>query len=400
MKERSSDSITLTFKEQLPMNAIQTKQKKILYLITKSNWGGAQRYVYDLATQLPSTEFEVVVALGGNGPLLDKLKNTDIRTISLPSLQRDVSIVKDVRAFFEIIKILRTERPDIFHINSSKAGVFGALAGRLAGVPKIIFTAHGWAFNEDRPTWQRIILKTLHWLTVLFTHHTIAVSKEVRRQMNWPLVKNKLRVIYNGRQIVSLASRSEARDFLIQQDPSLSKYRDDFWSLTIAELHPIKRHDAVIEAIKEVVKFEPNTRHIIIGTGEEENKLKNLIDNNQLSEHIFLLGQIDEAAQYIKSADIFILASRSEALPYVPIEACIAGVPTVATAVGGIPEIIEDRKSGLLTPPLDNKALFEGILELRRNTELRSQLAAGASRRASLFKFETTLAKTIDLYTK
>lgn len=373
-------------------------RKKVLFLITKSNWGGAQRYVYDLAVGLPQEDFDVVVALGGDGLLATKLRSAGIKVISIPSLQRDISLVKELHSLREISDIIEVEKPDILHINSSKAGAYGALIGRLHHVPKIIFTAHGWAFNEDRPFWQRLILKKIHWLTVLLCHQTIAVSKEVVRQMNWPFAKRKMTVIYNGRELENLKSRDEARAALIEDEPRLQKYKDDFWSMTIGELHPIKRHDAVIKSMKEIVRRWPHTRHLIISTGQEEKRLRELIKELELQDHIFLLGQINEAAQYLKAADLFILASRSEAMPYVIIEACIAGLPIVATAVGGIPEVIENEKSGLLTKPLDNEALFEAIFELRTNHEKRAQLSSGAITRAEHFTFDRTLEKTISLY--
>lgn len=367
-------------------------------MITKSNWGGAQRYVYDLAVGLPRGNFDVVVALGGDGPLATKLQAADIKVVRIPSLQRDISLAKELSSLREISDIIEAERPDILHINSSKAGAYGALIGRLRRVPKIIFTAHGWAFNEDRPLWQRLILKKLHWLTVLLSHHTIAVSKEVVEQMNWPFAKSKMTVIYNGRDLPHLKSREEARAILIGNEPRLQKYKDDFWSMTIGELHPIKRHDAVIKSMKEVVRRWPHTRHLIISGGQDEVYLHRLIKALELEDYVFLMGTIDEAAQYLKAADMFILASRSEAMPYVIIEACIAGLPIVATSVGGIPEVIENGKSGLLTTPLDNKALFEAIFELRTNPQKRATLAASALDRANHFTFDRTLKETLSLY--
>lgn len=374
------------------------QKQKILFLITKSNWGGAQRYVYDLAASLPKDEFEVVVATGGNGTLIDKLRSADIRVVNIPSLERDISLVKELRAFIEIWQIIREEKPDILHINSSKAGVLGSLSGRLLGVPKIIFTAHGWAFNEDRPLWQRLILKKIHWLTVLLSHQTIAVSHEVKRQMNWPFAGNKITVIHNGREIKDLPSRENSRTALIEKEPRLAPYKDDFWSITIGELHAVKRHDAVVEVMKELIEKEPNTRHLIIGSGEKEQELELMVAENNLSEHIFLLGPVDEASQYLKAADMFVLASRSEAMAYVIIEAMIAGLPIVATKVGGIPEVVLNGQSGLLTPPLDNKALFKAILELRTNSELREKLSQGAKKRSQSFTFDKTLRETIALY--
>lgn len=373
-------------------------KKKVLFLITKSNFGGAQRYVYDLATGLPSEDFEVVVAFGSTGALDKKLQESGVRTITLPSLQRDISLTKELSSFFELRNVLQQEKPDILHINSSKAGALGALVGRLSGVPKIIFTAHGWAFNEERPWWQRLILKKIHWLTVFLSHQTIAVSNEVKRQMNWPFVKNKMVVIYNGRNIHNLHPRTDSRITLSKIEPRLLPYQNDFWTMTIAELHPIKRHEAVIEAMKKVTEQFPNTRHLIIGGGQEEENLQQKINTLNLNENVFLLGSIPEAAQYLKAADLFILASRSEAMPYAIIEAIIAGLPTVATSVGGIPEVIENEKSGLLVPPLDNTALTKAILELENDEHLRQRLSENALKRSLDFKFEKTLLKTIEIY--
>lgn len=385
--------------ETLNSNIIMvTPKAKILYLITKSNWGGAQRYVYDLAAGLPQNEFEAVVALGGDGPLAERLRESGIRVISIPSLQRDISLIKECVAFVEIANIIRTEEPDILHINSSKAGILGALLGRLLLVPKIIFTSHGWAFNEERPGWQKVILKTIHWLTVLLAHQTIAVSEELKRQMDWPGTQNKMSVIHNGRSVTGLLSKDEARTYLCERFPQLLPYQNDFWSITIGELHPVKRHEAVIDAIKELIETEPNTRHLIIGEGGERKALEEQIEKLNLVDHVFLLGAIDEAAKYLKAADMFILASRSEGMPYVLIESLFAGLPVVATRVGGIPEVIDHNVEGLLTPPLDNKALFEAILSLRQGPELRSRLGEKALEKSQEFSLEKTLEKTLSLY--
>lgn len=374
-------------------------RKKVLFLITKSNFGGAQRYVYDLATSLPKNEFDVAVALGGDGLLAERLHDAGIRVIKIASLQRDVSFAKEIRAFLELIDIVRAERPHVLHINSSKAGAIGAIVGHLCRVPKIVFTAHGWAFNEDRPGWQRLILKSIHWLTVLLSDETIAVSREVKRQMNWPFTEKKMIVIHNGRSLPQLRSREAARAELIEREPRLRAFPADFWSLTIAELHPIKRHEAVIDVVKKLADRGENVRHLIIGGGEQAAALARQIERFELQDRVFLLGQIPEAADRLAAADCFVLASRSEAMPYAVIEAMIAGVPTVATAVGGIPEIIENGVSGLLVPPLDDEALAGAITRVLHDPELRDRLAAGARERKQDFTFEKTLARTVSVYT-
>src|SRR3989344_4619085 len=125
-------------------------RKKVLYLITKANWGGAQRYVFDLATHLSAEQFEVVVAYGEKGRLPNDLTARNVKTYEIPSLGRDVAVVSDIKSFFGILRCIRATRPDVIHLNSSKAAALGALAARIAGVPKIIFTVHGWPFGEKR----------------------------------------------------------------------------------------------------------------------------------------------------------------------------------------------------------------------------------------------------------
>ena len=165
---------------------VSSAKKKILFVITKSNWGGAQRYVYDLATALPKTEFDVSVVFGQKGRLAEKLEQAGIKTYNIVSLQRDVSLGADLKSFFELRRLFKTVRPNIVHLNSSKAGGVGALAARVAGVKKIIFTAHGWPFWEDRNLVARAVIWFFSWTTALLAHKPIVISDydlRVARQM-------------------------------------------------------------------------------------------------------------------------------------------------------------------------------------------------------------------------
>src|SRR4051812_28358025 len=117
---------------------------KILFAVTKGNWGGAQKYVYDLATSLPPADFEVSAMFGESGELKKRLDEKQIPVHSISALSRDIKIWSDLKAFGQIYQILRRERPDVLHLNSPKMGLLGALAGRLVGVKKIIYTSHGW----------------------------------------------------------------------------------------------------------------------------------------------------------------------------------------------------------------------------------------------------------------
>jgi len=381
-------------------NNIMTKRKKILYLITKSNWGGAQRYVFDLASNLDPEQFDVVVALGGRGQLYEELTKAKICTISIESLARDISLVKEFKTTRELWKIITKEQPDVLHINSSKAGGLGALIGRLLGVPKIIFTAHGWAFNEDRPLWQKGIIMTLHSLTILLSHTTIAVSHTTKSQIPFSFLQNRMSVIYNGLTQTELLSREYARSFFLTHIPALRSYPHDFWSVTIAELHPIKQHGVTIEALRHVVTKHPHVRHVLIGDGEERASLEALVQSYKLDSNIFFADHVPNASLYLKAFDLFVLSSRSEALGLVIIEASMAGLPIIASNVGGIPEIITHEKNGILFPQGDSTELAYHYEALMNDEPKRSLLSANAKLRAADFTLEKMIENTTQLYTR
>jgi len=376
------------------------KRKKVLLLITKSNWGGAQRYVYDVATSLPKDRFEVVVALGGNGPLLEHLNQANIRTISIPGLQRNISLSKELRSFREIWKIIGKETPDVLHVNSSKAGGLGALIGRLRSVPKVVYSAHGWAFNENRGFLYKTIVGFFHWLTVMFAHVTIAVSNAVKHQMQWPFAQRKIIVVQNGRELPAFIEKDAARTACIEVAPALAEYRGTIWTGTIAELHPVKRHDLAIEAIAQLVADGHTIRHLIIGDGQEKESLQNLITRKGLEEHVFLLGHIHEASTLLPALDIFIPPSRSEAFGYTVIEAAQAGLPIIAANVGGIPEIITDGWDGILFVREDIDELTDALTMLLRDPIQRDKLARAAQTRGQHFSLERMVVDTTAVYNR
>lgn len=374
------------------------KQKqKILFLITKSNFGGAQRYVFDLATNLPTEKFDIVVALGGDGELVTKLEDADIRVVHIPGLQRDISLTKELRSFWSIAKLLYTEKPDILHVNSSKAGGIGAFWGRILRTKRVIYTAHGWAFNENRGVFGRFIVGFFHWLTILFSHTTITVSDTLRAQMKWPFTKQKMITVYNGSTTPSYLLQKEARAYFIEHEPRLRDHTDKLWTGTIGELHYVKGHDVAIAAMATLKAFGLQCCHLIIGAGEEHESLQQQIDTADLSDTVFLLGYHSNADRLLKAFDIYIQPSRSEALGYTVIEAVHAHLPIVASEVGGIPEILSSH-AGLLVPPNDPDALMLALQTLSEDSKKRATLVAATKEHPDVFSLHTMLDATIALY--
>jgi len=346
---------------------VAMNRTKVLFLITKSNWGGAQRYVYDLVSAIDIAVYEPVVVLGGNGELIEKLQAADIRTISLASAQRDMSIRKELRFFGELFKIVRREQPAVFHVNSSKAGGIGCFVGRVLGIKRVIFTAHGWAFNEIRPWWQKCIIKYFHWLTVLLSHKTIAVSHAIVEQMDWPLAARKMTVINPGRTVPEFQNRLQARTTIALAHPPIATYVADVWLCIVGELHPIKQHELLFAVVEKVIADHPHVRLVCVGAGELQSHLQTYIEEHGLTNHVFLIGHLDEAATILKAADLFVLPSLSESYGYVLHEAGLARVPIIASAVGGITDIVSDETEGTLIDPQDQAALTQAIRDFLRN---------------------------------
>ncbi len=376
-----------------------TKPTKILYLITKSNWGGAGKYVYDLALEAANRGFEVTVAAGkpsGEGELLTRLQQAGIRTIPLPSVKRNIQFLGEFNNLWQLIKLLKRERPDIIHLNSSKIGGLGALAGRLARVPKIIFTGHGWAFNEERFFLSQWLIGLSHWITILLTHQTIAVSKQTAKQLlKFPWVKNKITTIYNGLDIPQFLDKKEARIKLSPED------QDTIWLGTIAELHKNKGLDILLLAFKQVLARVGGLSLIIMGEGEERENLAHLIAKLNLTNNVQLLGRVEMAATYLPALDLFILPSRTEALPYAVLEAGAASLPVIASRVGGIPEIITDEQSGLLVTAGNYKDLSLAIEKLLTHKDLAKKYGQNLKNKITAeFTQKSMLDQTFALYQK
>ena len=338
---------------------------KILYFITKSNWGGAQRHVYDLATsRLVLSSFDVKIYAGKSGidnKLFDKIEifnngnhandnnitNKYIKTEHI-NLENNFNIYKSFLNLFEIYKILKDEKPNIIHLHSSKISAMIALVSRVYNIThyknkiKIIFTGHGWYHDEHRPFIIKKITQYIIILTVILSHATICVSKTTKDAFSKNKIlkyflKNKLYVIYNGidqNQKIKLPKLQETIN---------NKHYGKINLVSIGELHHNKGHDTVIKYMSEL----KNVHYHIIGEGIWRSHLEKLITNNKstevVSNKVTLHGHIDNAADTLSQYDIFLMPSRKEGFAYTILEALNAGLPIIARDVGGVAEIEIDR---------------------------------------------------------
>ncbi len=342
-KHQTPYAITIMNKDKAPT---------ILYLITKSNFGGAQKYVFELAVEAKRRGYNVAVAGGGTGEacattglLFEKLSAAEVDTHHITHFMRDMSIKRELLAFFAIWRLLRKIKPDVLHVTSSKAGGIGAAAGRLAGIQRIVFTSHGLTVDETwRPRWQRALIYCATWTTMRLCHQSIMITNETfKRAQNLPLMKDRVSLVHNGIQPIDFIEREEARTSLAPQLPSNTLIIGG-----IGELHPNKNWQAAVAAL---TSLPENVHLFIMGEGEERDSLDRLIKHHHLAHRAHLLGHKDKAARFLKAFDVFILPSKKEGLPYVLLEAGLAELPTIASNLPGNHDIIETGQSGLLISP-------------------------------------------------
>ncbi len=341
---------------------------KILFIVTQSELGGAQRWIFDTATHLDKNKYQIAVASGGNGPLSANLQQKNITVFRLKYLARNISPFTDFFSLLEIYRLIKKEKPGILQLCSTKAGFLGSISGKLAHVPKIVYRIGGWSFNDPRPRWQNLIFLWLEKLTAPFKDKIIVNSQyDFNQAIKLKICpKEKLILIYNG---INLEEISNASVFS-NDETHLIKIG------AIANNYPAKGLKYLYKAM-DLIEKNNKLELLVIGKGTK-------------------IGPKDDPWQYFAEQGgigIFVIPSLKEGVPYVLLEAMAAGLPIIATKVGGIPEIIADRKEGLLIPPANSEKIAEAIKTLAENQGLRKSLAQTAKETVKNFSLEKMIAK-------
>lgn len=378
---------------------------KILYIITQGEMGGAQVYVKSLAEASKGRNWAFNLALGESNDnwLSQGFGSLGGRIYPIKHLRREISPLNDFLVILELFKLLHKINPDVIHLNSSKAGVVGSLASlayRISGKKtKVIYTAHGWVFNEPMIFFKKLIFLWLEKITSPIKDKIICVSEFDRAVGIKSSIKtaNNLVTIHNGIKLPNeyFLSRSEARE-------KIGPFPETALVIgTIANFYKTKGLEFLIRAFDLLVKDnkEKYLKLAIIGDGEMRQQLEKLIASCGLNDKVALLGRIDQASKYLRAFDIFVMSSVKEGFPYSLLEAQLAGVPVVATKVGGIPEIINDSVNGLLARPKDPIDLTAKMQILIDNASIRDGFVqSGIKKVTNDFSLEETLQRTLSLY--
>ncbi|MFH1286460.1 MAG: glycosyltransferase [Candidatus Magasanikbacteria bacterium] len=381
-------------------------RKKILFVITQGAWGGAQRYVFDLATSV-SDSFDITVAVGeidGKKELQEKLEtgNWQLATIELKHLKRKISPLNDIRAIYELRKLYKTIQPDGIHLNSSKAGILGSLAsfGLKNSKQKVVYTVHGWIFNEPLGIIKTKLYTFLEKITSPLKSAFIVLSPQDKEagMKKLGIESPKIHTIPLGiEKPEKHLTKQEARNILFTK--TKIKPKDEVFVFgTIAGLYKTKGLDILISAVEEKKSDLADAQFQIIGEGPEKASLEKLIQDKGLENMIHLVGYVENAAELLPAFNTFVLPSRKEGLPYTILEAKNAGVPIIATRVGGVPSMIEDRAIGLLIEPENKAGLSNALVKMYKEKKYKD--SPGQDNTKNLNSLEKMIQDTVALYSE
>lgn len=359
---------------------------EIAYVITRADViGGASVHLLDLAVGVQNSGHNVTLYAGGAGVFIEKAKAMGLECVVLKHMQREISPWRDLLGFFELRKIFKKTKPDLIHLHSSKAGILGRLAAKSLGVPAV-FTAHGWAFTEGVSSKKRKFYLAIERFMAKFSDKIIAVSEYDRQLALRSKVGNNtlITTVHNGMPNIPELKRESTRNTVIKL-------------VMVARFEVPKDHLLLINAVSQLKQSSWTLE--LIGDGALINQAIAYVKDLGLAERIIFSGNCDDVATRLEQADVFLLVSNWEGLPLSILEAMRAGLPVIASDVGGVPEAVLDGHTGYLVPRGNVDKLSMSIEKILDNEELRLAFGkAGRKRFDEEFIFDSMLNKTLDIY--
>ncbi|HAW49950.1 TPA: hypothetical protein DCX16_03250 [bacterium] len=370
---------------------------KILRIITRLNIGGPAIHVISLNDGLDKKKFKSYLVTGkegeGEGSMLGLAKERGFDVIVIPELEREISPIKDLIALFKLIKLIRKIKPYIVHTHTAKAGFLGRLAARLCGVKIIIHTFHGHVLHSYFGKIKTDFFIFLERMLSLLSTRIITISPHQMEEILSFKIGNKQRVVVIplGLPLERFYDLSSKKGFLrnelgISDCPLVG---------IIARLVPIKDIGTFLLSAKLVLVDIPNAKFAIVGDGPLLDEMERYAKSLGIEKSTFFLGFRDDLDKIYADLDCLVLCSLNEGLPVCIIEAQASGIPVIATSVGGVVDLITDRKTGLLVPKKDPSALAEAIKQVLQNRELARKMADLARKEVNKYE-EKRLIKDIE----
>lgn len=343
---------------------------RVVHIINSMEVGGAQRQVLNLFQAADRARFDLrLICLAEKGAFGEQLEREGF-PVRVIGKGRRVSLAM----LMKLVSVLREWKPDVVHCSVFTANLWGRGAAILAGVPMVI--AHEQSTVSLEKWYRRLIDRVLSWKT----HRILAVSDDLRRRIveEEEIAPRRVAVLYNA---IDCASVQAAEPKAIEEPLQLPGCPGRRIGI-VGRLEYRKDHLTLIRAAARVAQEMPEAAFLLVGDGPERGRLEEEIARLQIDQNVFLLGERADVPRLLHAFDIYVLCSITEGLSLSILEAMAAGLPIVATRVGGNPELLDEGRAGLLVPSGDPEALAQAILRLLREPEHARKLAQAAKERA------------------
>ena len=363
-------------------------QIKVMHIGGSLRYGGAEKSLVGLVNNLDKKCFNVAVCyLFGYGPLEEELDTNGVEVIKLHLTKANLLL-----SLYHLFRIMRIYQPDIVHTHLFSPGVLGRVVAKLAGVPVII--AHECGLTLWKKKWHIMYER---W-AIRFTDLRIAVSEAVRqnRITREKTASEKIVTIPNGVDTACFASSRWEKG---NSRAELGLSRDSFCIGTVARLTKAKGLKYLLLAMKRVNESIPDVTLLIVGDGPLREELEEYSRELGIDDAVIFTGYRNDVPRMLAAMDVFVLASVWEGMPVSLLEAMAMQKPVVATRVGGIPEVIQDRVDGILIPPTDANELAKAIINIFKDREFSDNLALNARKRiVEHFSIESKAKRIGSLY--
>lgn len=378
------------------------KKHKVLHIITRLDKGGSAENTFLTITGLNQINYSVTLLSGPGAPpdqeRRRQVEEYGIQYIYIPKLVRNIHFINDLKALIKIYNFLRREKFDIVHTHTSKAGLLGRLAAKIARVPIIIHTPHGHVFFGYFGRFKTKIFMLLEKLASRMTDIIITLTNSEKEDyIKYGIApEHKLTVINSGVDLNRFMQRAseEAQNFKIELGiPEKSSIVG-----TVGRLVPVKGLKFLIKAAKLVIQKFPDTFFILAGDGHLKQNLKKQASELGIEKNIIFLGWRDDVARIISTYDIFALPSLNEGMGRVLVEAMALGKPIVASDIGGIPDLVTHERNGFLVPAKNPEQLANYIQILLENEEQREKMGHEGKKIAVNFSKEIMVERIAELY--
>lgn len=355
---------------------------RVLQFVTKADLGGAQVHVLDLLRGFRD-DLHMVLATGEEGYCTDQARSLGIACHVLPALVQRIDPISDLKALASALKLIRRLQPDLVHCHTTKAGLIGRLAARLAGVPAV-FTAHTWCFSEGtslawralgRPCEAFAALCSKQIITVSEANRTAAIDKHIARS-------EKFITIHNGGQDTQHRAKPGSGN-----PPRI---------VMVARFAAQKNQMLLIET---VAKLKSPVVLSLVGEGPLRQQAEQVASACPAHIRVEFLGQRRDIPELLSQADLFVLSTNWEGFPISILEAMRAGLPVISTDVNGVREAVDDGETGYLIKPRDGNGLLRALERLVFDRSLLERMGTrGRAKFEQCFSLDAMLAKTLSVY--